>query len=616
MSDSKVIATTFLHSVKVNNINGGGNAVVVSELLHREDGTQTPNLRRIIRPKRSFWVTKPQFRNHDEKKVIEKMDRLDQWRVLDSEMDTEIFRALNGYYPRGKVRGQNLYESPYLYGANIDIQSLIKSSSIKQRTKAGVDMGIPTVGFLDIERSIDHATLDEITIISVTHENKVYTAINKAFFYTMDSDGNRHEGNLEALSKFSRKTLDPLIEKMFEENEYLPAHRHKLPIEYNYFVGYELDCIKWIFEQIHRNKTSFVGIWNMDYDIPAIVQALEKHNVDPKDVFCPKELPEDYRYFRYARDEKPVGHPSEKWHWLYCAGYTQFYDAMCLYAKLRTVNGKESSYALDHILTSNGIEGKLKFPELEKFKDLTKEQWHIRMTREEFYRYIVYNQADVVWIQLMEWLATDALSMVMLSGVSPLEKFPRQTKKVQDTLFSDWIDRGYVLGTTGKDMSSDIDDEIGATGGAVLNPNRMDHCGLNCLIEYPTQTTLITGMNNDVDFSSMYPTTEMAGNIGTDTKLSTVITITGPSLQRYFTPGDAVEAVFGYLVSPLDNAMHIGVKVFGLFTLEEMAEAFTAEHGQIAPTNRGNIVRLPTQEPTNDNNKTIYAAASGYDPFA
>ena len=106
----------------------------------------------------------------------------------------------------------------------------------------------------------------------------------------------------------------------------------------------------------------------------------------------------------------------------------------------------------------------------------------------------------------------------------------------------------------------------------------------------------------------------MAGNIGTDTKLSTVITITGASLQKYFTPSDAVEAVFGYLVSPLDNAMHIGVKVFGLFTLEEMADAFACEHGRIIATPEP--IRLPTPQIEHHNDNVQYEIAASYDPFA
>ena len=570
---AKVLASTFLHSTKVHRLQHGGNAVVVSELQHLDDGTTRPALVTHMNPKRSFWTTKIPYRTHDEKRVIEDVNKLDRHVVEDSRLDEEIFRALNGYYPKGRVSRDKLYDSPYLYGANIDIQTLIKAKSNQVRDAAKIDMAVPTVGFLDIERSIDKATMDEITIISVTHENQVYTAINKFFFHKVEGD-KRIPGDLRELSDLSHSVLDPLIDQMFKENKYLPLHKGRLPFKFHYFVGSEIECIKWIFDCIKKNKTSFVGIWNMDFDIPAIIQAIEKHGEDPAEIFCDDSLPKDCKVFKYKRDEKVVAHPTEKWHWLHCSGYTQYYDAMCLYAKLRTVKGKESSYALDNILKSNNLEGKLKFPEIESMNSLSKENWHREMTRSQFYRYIIYNQADVVWIQLMEWLNTDALSMCMLSGVSALEKFPRQTKKVQDTLFVDWVPRGYILGTTAQDMTSEIDDEIGATGGAVLDPNRTEECGLFCVKEAPNQRTRITAHNNDVDFSAMYPTTEMAGNIGTDTKLSTVVAIYGDSLQRYYTPSEAVEKVFGYIVSPYDNALHIGTKIFGLPNISELEDLF------------------------------------------
>lgn len=606
MIGPKVTAKTFLHSCHIRNLNDGGDAVMVAERHHYEDGSTRTVLNPIRNPKRSFWITKPQCRTYTEKREIEDERNLDKFTVLNSQLNNEIYRALNGYYPKGFVDSKALMRSPYIYGADIDVQTLIKARYKKLFDKSGALPLPPTTGFFDIERSVVNATKDIINVISVTHENKIYTAIHELFFYKeipvsgsgdtlsslssqtssvdygpiVDVPGKgpcyRVKADLEELKQMSQDILNPIIADMFGKNKYLKPHAGKLPFEFHYFVGKnEEEIIRWIFDRIHENRTNFMGVWNMDYDIPAIIQSLKKHDVKPEDVFCTPGLPEELKFFKYARDMKKVDHPADKWSWLHSSSCTQFYDAMCLYGKLRTVNGKESSYALDYILQKNGIAGKLHFPELEGLDDLSKIDWHRYMQQHEFMRYIVYNQADVIWIQLMEWLNNDANAMLLLSDVSHLSKFPRQTRKFADTMYRDWIDKGMVLGVPSDNMRGPYDDEMVAVGGAVLSPNRMDSAGLKCIRDYPNLTTQIHMMCNDIDFSGMYPNTQQAANVSKETKLSTTLYIRGNHVLHK--PYEAVEVFFGYVVNVQDNAVNIGTEFCNLPGFEKMNELFQAE---------------------------------------
>ncbi len=560
---AKVLGTYFLHSCKARKTNNNGNAVVVSEMQYLDDGTTVPRLTIVRNPKRSFYMTKPQYRTHTEKKEIEKLSHLDQHVVADSELDQEIHKAIKGYYSNGYVNTSELLNNPYIYGADIDIQTLIKAKYKTAFTDTKLTVIPATTGFFDIEQSIDPGTKGAITIISVTHENKIYTAINKQFFY-VEKDGQLVEGNVDDLSALSRSILDPMVDRIIDGSKALKRSRAGVRFETEYFIGNEIEMIRWIFKQIHTNKTSFVGIWNMNYDIPAILKCLDDHKVDHREIFCPPELPDDVKVARYHPDKGEVQHWTLKWHWMHTTGYAQFYDAMLLYSRLRIVSGKESSYALDAILQSNKMEGKLHFPELKDLDNLSKAQWHITMQRKHFYHYIVYNQADVLLIQLMEWQNTDAHSMVLLSDMSSLAKFSKQTRKVADTLYFECLKDGYVLGTPGSEMRTAHDAEISAIGGAVLSPNRMDQSGLKAIAEYPTLRTQLHPYVNDIDFSGMYPNTSQAANVSKETKTSTALYIKGEHVERYRTARAAVEVFFGYLVNPEDNAIRLGMEFFDL----------------------------------------------------
>jgi len=562
MSD-KPIGRQWLHSCYVDKLPDKTDAVVISELVHYADGTVVPELRVVPRPKRSF-----------EKKEMEDLEKLDKFTVYNYELEREVFKALNGYYTnRSHIDLKELCASPYLYGADTHIETLIKASAKKAFDKSGCTPVAPTTGFYDIERSMLKGNAAEITIISRTHENEVYTAILRQAFFTIDAHGNHHPGNLSELEALSHAILDPMIEKALQDKG-LKRHQGTI-FKFHYYIGEtELDLIKWIFAGMHKNKTSLVGIWNLDYDISVTLDVLKKAEVNPTDIFCPPELAEKYRKVRYVYDNKKVQHHTDKWHWLYNTSYSQFFDAMALYAKLRTVIGKETSYALDDVLEKNGLGGKLHFRDLPDMDDLSKIDWHRRMQARYPLHYIVYNQWDVVSLQLNEWKNSDAQSMLLLSEYTTLAKFTKQTRKVADTLYVDWIEKGRVLGTTSNDMKSPYDADIGAIGGAVLSPLRLDYNGLNALTEAPHHKTQLHPFVNDVDFTGMYPTVGQACNISKDTKLSTMLYITGEQVQKYHTPKTAVEVFFGYVINPDDNAMALATEFFGLPDYETMLESF------------------------------------------
>lgn len=572
------IGRQFLHSAYTSRLPDGSDAVVISEYVHYDDGRVIPELRIAKKPKRSFYITKPQFRNHDEKKEIEDVDKLDKYTVHNCELEREIFKALNGYYPGGRyVPLKELCASPYLYGADVHIETLIKNHDQKAFDKTGLKLHPATTGFFDIERSVLKGNAAEITVISLTHENRIYTAILEMAFFRFDEFGNRLPGDLQELKELSHTILDPLLSKILTTNDDLKQHKHK-KFQYFYYVGKtEIELIEWIFARLHENKTTLVGIWNLDYDIPAILKVIKEAKVPPENIFCPPTLPEQYRKVNYVFDNKTVSHITDKWHWLYTTGHTQFYDSMALYAKLRTVIGKESSYKLNDILQKNNLGEKLHFQELPNMEDLSDIDWHRRMQSKYPYYYIVYNQFDVLSLQLMEWKNGDGQSMLQLSESTSLAKFTKQTRKVSDSLYVDWIEKGRVIGTVGPDMRSIYDSDIGAVGGAVLSPLRLDYNGLNALIEAPHHKTQLHPFVNDVDFTGMYPTVAQAGNTSKETKLSTVLYITGDVVRKYYTPKEAVETFFSYVINPEDNATLLGTTFFGLPDYDEMLMLFEQE---------------------------------------
>ena len=58
---------------------------LVKEVIHTEDGRVYPNVRILKNFKRPFYTTKIRFRDHQQKREKEKLERLDKWESKQSQ---------------------------------------------------------------------------------------------------------------------------------------------------------------------------------------------------------------------------------------------------------------------------------------------------------------------------------------------------------------------------------------------------------------------------------------------------------------------------------------------------------------------------------------------------
>ena len=99
-----------------------GDVVLVKEALRDKDNNISRNLRVITNPKRSYYITKPEFRNYKQKREMEPLDRLDKITCYNFNLYNDISRRLNLY----GVNPRNINNNQYLYGSDINIKNIIK----------------------------------------------------------------------------------------------------------------------------------------------------------------------------------------------------------------------------------------------------------------------------------------------------------------------------------------------------------------------------------------------------------------------------------------------------------------------------------------------------------
>lgn len=458
---------------------------IVKEIIHTKDGRQIPHVRKLYDYKRPFWVAKPAHRKYEQHREWEDMDNLRKFETTQSRLGVSIARALGKPGFNGNIR--ELYNSPYLYGADILSTTLIKQQYLSKFPELITPY---TVACFDIEKDMKLGT-NEINMATISFKDKVYTAVDKSFFAGYSDVVNR-----------LHKTMDKYL------SEYVKKRNIKWEVE---IVDSDVDVIINCMNKMHEWKPDFMAIWNMNFDIPLMEESLRKKGIDPADVFSDPCVEKEFRFFRYKQGPNkkitdsgkvmPLK-PAEQWHTLYTPSSSYFIDAMCTYQKIRMQEGSEPSYALDAILNKELGIRKLNFKEAEH---LEKADWHIYMQTKYPFEYVIYNVFDCISMEELDEKTTDlSYTLPLFSEASDFANFKSQPRRLADKLHFVCLEKGKVMGVTSEKLKSELDQKTVPLSDLIvtLPAELRTNDGLRCIEENPNLVTNIYTNVADLDVSA------------------------------------------------------------------------------------------------------------------
>ena len=499
----------------------------VKQQVTYKDGTTEPQTFLTKDFKRPIWVTQQAFRNHKEKKEFEEVEHLMRQDVIQSDINKAVAGLLGSPWMASKP--DEIKNSPFVYGYDITSTSLIKYTSLKRNDFVQSNY---KVSAFDIETDI---ATREVIIATICFGNRIHSSVLTKF--------------VKNVSNLDKRVHDAV-------DYYIPKYK-----DYDITVrtfDNEVDLLTDVFEVANQWGPDFLAIWNMDFDIPRILERLKEQNVNPVDVICDKSVPRKYRICRYKQGikkkvtasgvVKPIN-PSLQWHTLFSTSKFYVIDAMCVYRQLRMAKQEEQSYALDAILKKEEIGGKLKFKEADAYSG---EKWHIFMQENYPVEYIVYNFYDCLgMLELDDKIKDLKSSLPSFAAITDFAKFNSNPKKIVDALFLFGLERDRVIGTVPKqarpeeeleadgietDDDEEEDDEydvkkyntLDLKGWIQLLPqNLLLAEGLKCLEEYPDVVTNMRGVVCDQDATAAYPSCTQVGNVSKETCVTEIIKIEG-----------------------------------------------------------------------------------------
>jgi hypothetical protein len=338
----------------------------------------------------------------------------------------------------------------------------------------------------------------------------------------------------------------------------------------------EIDMIYKVFEYIHEWKPDFLAIWNINYDLPKIVEACRKAKVDPADVFSDPAVPVNQRYFKYkegpSKKSKSNGDTvsisfANRWHKCQSTSSFYFIDAMCVYRLVRLAKPEEQSYSLNNILDKELGIRKLQF---EKAKDYSGLQWHQFMHKNYKLEYTVYNIFDSLsMIELDEKTQDLAQSIGIMSRYSDFADFNSQPRRLVDHLHFYCQEKNLVIGTTGDNQKEEIDDKVLPLTSIIvtLPAHLLIENGIANIGEDKTLHTNIRMYVSDSDIGSAYPTNQCVFNVSKETTKRELIDIKGIKRDIY-----RLQNI--NLLSGEVNAVDYCVEIFNFPSLAQLEKSF------------------------------------------
>lgn len=509
----KPIAYEFKHATYVENQhNDRDDLLVIKEIQHFEDGSTRPFLRLIENMERPFWVTHKGRRDHEQKREWEHVSKLQKYKSTQRNLPKAISRALGRPNPKANMR--QVCRSPYVYGADVTPAVLMKHH---YKHKWPNRFTQNRVAVLDIETNMEDGS--ELPImVGVTCKDQAHLFITESY---------------------SRKMTDPIgmIQRAYQK--YLPMVISERKTQLHVHIGKDDgEICKMAIEYCHQLAPDIVTGWNLDYDITHILRSLESHGYSPATVFSDPKIPPQYHFCHYKKGPTkkttssgmvtPIA-PAEQWHTLIHPASWTVIDAMCTYCHLRIAKGKEPSYALDYILSTNLGEEKrkLKFDEA-KMLEGTKD-WHAYMQTNHPAEYAVYCIWDCIGVEELDEKTNDlGRNLNIVSGYSEYSTTKSQPRQTWDDLYFERLAEGYVTATTSDQLRTDEDELTQSLDGIIMTlPSFMAPPGRKLLKELPNHPTNIYTNNADADSVSSYPSCTEAANLSRETTKKEMIAVEG-----------------------------------------------------------------------------------------
>ena len=507
------------------------------------------HLQIIPEPKMKIYFEKPEYRNHKYNKRYARLEEVEEKVVkykdiiyaIADDMGEPGQQRLSEFFNTGNYRGlQEFYIYPYVYGADYDIRTWYRyqwlqtynNKDIKPITKGFLDIEVDTMEAIGMPKPVNNP-IDLVTLIdTTTNTSYTFSLLGVECPETMHMPPDVLEKELARNPQLREKY--ELYQTRREQQEFyannpdeLVREAHEMfdenypEMNYNfYFYTDERKMLVHLFQLINSLKLDFIGIWNISFDIPYIIERMKVLGLDPEEIICHPDFPVKECWFKKDMRNFSVKNKSDFFH---VSSYTVYYDQMITYAAIRKGEKELRSNKLTYVAEKEIKDKKLDYSEVGNLK---------KLSYLNFLKYVLYNIKDVLLQVGIEKKTSDVERYYLTSylNLTPYESEFKQTVKLRNVQYSSFFSQdlvpgenvnGFLYNYTEKEEDDDEDDDdVGFEGALVGNPLLIDYFGDYL---YGHRTNSIFKYNIDFDMSAFYPSVIRAMNLDPSTLIFKMI---------------------------------------------------------------------------------------------
>jgi len=549
----------------VPSIKGNSDLLLVKEHVIHPNGKTEIKLRKVKDFKRDYYLTKPAYRNHQDKKDYEELSKLQKFSCPQWDLPNHISRSLGKGYSDLPLK--QVCRNPYVYGADATTPVLVKG--MYEKKWPGIFTPY-TVSVFDIETDVlNKEHLGDPIMASLTFKERTFTFVCR-WFFKGQSDALIYQRLGEAWEKYLGETAK--------------ARGIAQPIFV--LVDHPADGFVKLFAKAHEWQPDWVTGWNvLNFDYQKVIESLERAGVNPADVLCDPSIPPEYRNVFYypgkthkvkdngkEKTKTPLA-GYEKWPYVNAPASFRWGESMSAYYYLRTAQGKELNYKLDTIADKVLGITKMKFKEADGYYGL---DWHEFMQEFYKYEYVMYNVFDCIVVEMMDEKTLDlSMSVPSFCGVSEYRNFVSQPTRIADAMHYDVQENGYIWGTTSDKMRGELDDHIQDLGGwIVMLPTELVAVnGKPMFAELPNLASYVRIGTNDIDVEGAYPTGTVVMNVGKQTTWIEMTEIEGLDDVEYR------QVAVNLAAGGMNNAAELARMLYKAPTVPTLLNDFAQEKG-------------------------------------
>lgn len=506
-----------------------------------------------------------------------------------------------------RMANRELHNDPRVFNSDMHIEDHYRY----RFSKLYINDSYPlSKSYLDIEvdginQKGDFPELGECPINAVTiineFENRTYTFLlrNPENPLIQEFEDSITEDTFKELKEFIRERVHGW------KNE-IRFGLDKMEYEFLFYDD-EINLLIELFRLINVRKPDFLLAWNMQFDIPYIIERIKALGYNPADIMCHPDF--NIRECKYYIDERNKDKDTEKGDDYKISSYTVYLDQLIQYASRRKGRNKADNNKLDTI--GELITGVRKLD----YSHITTKI--AELPYKDYKTFVFYNIMDTIVQKCIESKIND-IEYIFSKCLINNTRYPkghRQTVYIINRANSEWNKDNFIIGNNHNKRNPKED----FGGGFVASATKINDKPKRKINGKPVE---IYDNCDDFDYKALYPSEIRENNMAPNTQIGKIIIDNQIYADEDVFDSDTFDRG-GKFIEDLQSGVYLefGRRWLGLPTYAELYKDiqlfYTTKMNSVCPLftfNRDGLV-IPIHRILNNKSKPIYRYDDTFKPI-